>query len=135
MDRNPKASLYEKFKIFRQLLDMCEARGYDPYESTFTRYHKYNGLPYFNHFDVNGNLLWCLLWEKEMYTGYYHPQSGDNHPAILFINGREEWHTDGELHREDGPAVIKSNGTELWFQSDKKIDPPPASSVKSANKS
>ena len=30
-------------------------------------------------------------------------------------NGDVEWYKTGELHREDGPAVIKNNGDKEWF--------------------
>ena len=30
-------------------------------------------------------------------------------------DGTEEWHLNGELHREDGPAVKSPDGTERWY--------------------
>ena len=27
---------------------------------------------------------------------------------------------DGELHRDNGPAIIRSNGTQQWFKNDKR---------------
>ena len=30
-------------------------------------------------------------------------------------NGRQEWRLDGELHREDGPAVKYSNTVFQWY--------------------
>lgn len=33
-----------------------------------------------------------------------------------YIIGTKEWYRDGELHCEDGPAVIHSDGYEGWYQ-------------------
>ena len=34
-------------------------------------------------------------------------------------DGTIEWRLDGELHRENGPAVEKPNGTRVWFREGK----------------
>ncbi len=31
-------------------------------------------------------------------------------------DGTIEWYLNGELHREDGPAIIKRDGTKAWYQ-------------------
>ncbi len=36
-------------------------------------------------------------------------------PAIERANGTREWYLNGELHREDGPAIEEANGTTRWF--------------------
>ena len=33
-------------------------------------------------------------------------------------NGNEEWHLNGKLHRENGPAYKCIDGTEKWFLND-----------------
>ena len=33
----------------------------------------------------------------------------------VYDNGSKEWFLNGELHREDGPAVESGNGTKYWF--------------------
>ena len=33
-------------------------------------------------------------------------------------NGDKEWHLNGELHREDGPAYEGANGDKEWFIND-----------------
>jgi hypothetical protein len=30
--------------------------------------------------------------------------------------GTERWYKDGELHREDGPAVIYPDGSKFWYK-------------------
>lgn len=39
----------------------------------------------------------------------------NNGPAIERVNGEKEWRQNGQLHREDGPAVIFANGTKQWY--------------------
>lgn len=34
-------------------------------------------------------------------------------------DGTKEWRVNGQLHRLDGPAVIKANGDKMWFFEDK----------------
>lgn len=41
----------------------------------------------------------------------------DDGPAIIYRNGTEMWYIDGELHRaDDEPAIIKLNGFQAWYQ-------------------
>jgi hypothetical protein len=37
-------------------------------------------------------------------------------PAIIYLNGDEEWYQHDKLHREDGPAVIDPSGYTAWYQ-------------------
>ena len=32
----------------------------------------------------------------------------------LYFTGKKEWFLNGNLHREDGPAVEYANGTKYW---------------------
>ena len=34
-------------------------------------------------------------------------------------NGNKYWYQNGELHREDGPAIERANGTKEWYQNGK----------------
>jgi hypothetical protein len=31
-------------------------------------------------------------------------------------NGTRKWYVDGQLHREDGPAIERPDGTKAWFR-------------------
>ena len=35
--------------------------------------------------------------------------------AKIFSDGTKYWYKNGELHREDGPAIEYSNGTKFWY--------------------
>lgn len=49
---------------------------------------------------------------------HYYNEAGEYHridgPAIIRLNGSEEWLINGRHHRTDGPAYIGSDGAELW---------------------
>lgn len=36
-------------------------------------------------------------------------------PAVVEADGSEEWWQNGKLHRVDGPAVTHANGTQKWY--------------------
>lgn len=44
----------------------------------------------------------------------------------IHYGGYEEWHHDGNLHRDDGPAAIWPDGVMMWYKHGKKhrIDGP-----------
>ena len=44
--------------------------------------------------------------------GKLHREDG---PAIIYSDGYKAWYLNGEMHREDGPAVILSNGYKFWW--------------------
>ena len=46
-------------------------------------------------------------------AGQLHREEG---PAIVYNDGTEKWYQNGKLHREDGPAVTYKNGTKIWFK-------------------
>ena len=33
----------------------------------------------------------------------------------VYTNGTKYWYLNGELHREDGPAIERANGAKLWL--------------------
>lgn len=37
-------------------------------------------------------------------------------PVKTIFDDREEWRLHGQLHREDGPAVVRNNGDKLWYR-------------------
>jgi hypothetical protein len=40
---------------------------------------------------------------------------------MIFVDGTQMWYRNGELHREDGPAVIYADGHQEWWVSGKQI--------------
>jgi len=44
--------------------------------------------------------------------GELHREDG---PAVEMYNGTKIWYRNGELHREDGPAIEFDNGIKKWF--------------------
>ena len=43
-----------------------------------------------------------------------------HHPAIVYIDGQQEWYKHGKRHRTDGPAVEWSEGTKFWYHNGKR---------------
>jgi hypothetical protein len=37
----------------------------------------------------------------------------------VYPDGDKFWFLNGEYHREDGPAIEKTNGTKIWYLNDK----------------
>ena len=72
-----------------------------------------------------------LLLDSEEVVKYKN-SDGDLHrengPAVIHRDGYQAWFLDGKLHREDGPAVIGSNNQEEWFLNGKRhrVDGPAA---------
>ena len=49
-------------------------------------------------------------WYNE--DGQLHREDG---PAIEWANGDKSWWLNGQLHREDGPAIEWADGTKKWW--------------------
>jgi hypothetical protein len=45
-------------------------------------------------------------------NGELHREDG---PAIIRPDGTQRWYLNGKCHREDGPAIIRQNGTKEWY--------------------
>lgn len=43
------------------------------------------------------------------------PNDYDKYEVRHYRNGDIEWWRDNRLHREDGPAVIRYDGTKEWY--------------------
>mgnify|MGYP000264631281 CR=1 FL=1 len=56
---------------------------------------------------------------KEWYNseGQYHREDG---PAIENANGNKAWIINGKFHREDGPALTFASGFKEWYINDVK---------------
>ena len=51
------------------------------------------------------------FWRNE--EGQLHREDG---PAVERANGTKEWFKNGKLHREDGPAIEWDDGTKEWYK-------------------
>ena len=45
-------------------------------------------------------------------NGDFHRDDG---PAIELYSGGKQWYIDGQRHREDGPAAEWSGGSKAWY--------------------
>jgi len=56
--------------------------------------------------------------KKWFLNGQLHREDG---PAIEWEDGTKKWFLNGQLHREDGPAVEWVDGTKLWYLNGKHL--------------
>lgn len=42
-------------------------------------------------------------------------------PALIISNGGKFWYRDDNLHRDDGPACVYADGVEYWYRDGKAI--------------
>ncbi len=54
-------------------------------------------------------------YQKWYLNGNLHREDG---PAIIWADGTQKWYLNGNLHREDGPAFIWANGYQMWYLND-----------------
>ena len=45
-------------------------------------------------------------------NGQLHREDG---PAAEYASGTKYWYQNGQWHREDGPAIENANGTKYWY--------------------
>ena len=45
----------------------------------------------------------------------------NNGPAVIKPNGEQQWHNNDKCHREDRPALIYANGKKRYFLEDEEI--------------
>ncbi len=51
---------------------------------------------------------------KRFYKNEYDILHRLNGPAVIRANGSKEWFVNGKMHREDGPAIENSNGYKCY---------------------
>jgi len=57
---------------------------------------------------------------NQTHYGYYdeneyfvfHREDG---PAVIYSDGEQKWYIHGKYHREDGPAIFFADGTQEWW--------------------
>ena len=50
--------------------------------------------------------------EHQNGEGQLHREDG---PAVIYADGSQEWYINGDLHREGGPAIINADGSQEWY--------------------
>jgi hypothetical protein len=65
---------------------------------------------------TNDNIkIWGHL--REDGVAFFHREDG---PAVIHVNGTQEWWQNGQLHREDGPAIICADGSQVWYMNNRR---------------
>ena len=69
---------------------------------------------------MNNGLIIDVDGNKEWYlNGELHREDG---PAVIYTDGHKEWYLHGNKHRENGPAVEWIGGSKEWYIHGKKIN-------------
>ena len=58
----------------------------------------------------NSNGRFDIFWENE--NGQIYREDG---PAIEYSSGTRQWFKNGVLHREDGPAIVLKDGRHEYY--------------------
>ena len=61
--------------------------------------------------------------DKDGTIRYYNEQGQlhrEDGPAVEYIDGTKVWFLNDKRHREDGPAIEYASGTKVWFLNDKR---------------
>ena len=63
---------------------------------------------------------WYQITKTEWYNkkGQLHREDG---PAIIYSNGTKRWFINGLRHRDDGPAVETNDGYKEWYINNKQL--------------
>jgi hypothetical protein len=56
------------------------------------------------------------FYYKDKAMGILHREDG---PAVERVDGSKSWYLNDKLHREDGPAVEWNDGSKFWYLNDK----------------
>jgi len=70
--------------------------------------------PYVDYEEPDVDKYGTIYWRNE--DGELHREDG---PAVEFANGSKFWYLNNKSHREDGPAIERANGTKAWWINDK----------------
>ena len=68
--------------------------------------------------DADGTRYWYRANQLHRENGELHRADG---PAIVRTDGSQEWWQRGRLHRDDGPAIVLADGTMEWWRDGNKI--------------
>ena len=66
----------------------------------------------------NGWYTDVLDIKRHYHDGELHREDG---PALIYPDGAQHWYLNGKRHREDGPAAIYPNGTQYWYRNGKEV--------------
>ncbi len=65
----------------------------------------------------------CFMPDKN-YTCFRNPQGQlhrEDGPALIYDNGTQHWFQNGKRHREDGPSRIWPDGIQYWYLNNQKV--------------
>jgi len=70
--------------------------------------------PYVDYEEPEVDKYGTTWWYNE--DGELHREDG---PAVEYVDGTKHWYINGKHHREDGPAIVRADGSKFWFLNNK----------------
>ncbi len=67
-------------------------------------------------YQVAGAIQPCCLIEEVRWQDEHDELHRDDGPAVIRTDGAQLWYQHGKWHRDDGPAIIEPDGTRAWYQ-------------------
>ena len=67
-------------------------------------------------YQVAGEKVPCCLRKGVTWRDYHGRLHREDGPAAIKADGTQRWYQHGKLHREDGPAIVDADGTREWWQ-------------------
>lgn len=55
---------------------------------------------------------WKMWFDESSFSAAFHRENG---PAVVKPDGTFYYYSHGKLHRENGPAIVRTNGTEEFW--------------------
>ncbi len=65
---------------------------------------------------LNGETPPCCLQRDMKWRDEDGQRHRDDGPAVIYTDGTQLWYQHGKQHRDGGPAAIWINGTQVWYQ-------------------
>jgi len=53
-------------------------------------------------------------------SGQLHREDG---PAVVYLDGSHSWYRNGHFHREGGPAIVYTDGSQYWYLNGQQVQP------------
>ena len=104
----------------RELTKYCDDHNSNPENATLNKMPTFMGSRGANSLRSD-TPQWCFEW-ADMYDYESHGPSDKEKPSRIFKDGHTEWCWHSKLHRDSGPAVTTSDGTEYYFKDGERTD-------------
>lgn len=117
LDKRILKYLYSRHKVNGNIVTLNSHNPVADVEAMFGHY-SYKIIDYWLK-EIAENDIYCFIFPSgtkayfKIGVANLHREDG---PALIFTNGTYEYYFMGDKHREDGPAVVEYDGTKKWYR-------------------